>query len=457
MKEINKRDGFSGTFGVIAATAGSAIGLGNIWRFPYVAGENGGGAFMLIYLIFVLGIGVPVMLSEMIIGRKAGTNALRSFKKLAPKSSWWVVGLIGIIAAFIILAFYGTVAGWTMEYLFSSIRLNLLGQNYTGHFENLMSGTTKPIFWHIMFMFLTAIIVIAGVQKGIEKYSKFLMPLLFIIIIILCIRSVTLPGAAKGLEFLFKPDFSKLTSQTILSALGQAFFSLSIGMGTLITYASYVNKKENLTFIAISVSMADTILAILAGIMIFPAVFAFGIAPGSGPGLVFITLPSIFEQIPWGSFFAILFFLLLVIAALTSSISLLEVIVAYFVEELKIKRKLATIISSIAAMTLGAVCTLSWSSFKNIYLNITSKVNGSCEKMQIFDIMDFAASNILLPLGGLLIVIFVGWVLKKKVALLELSNYGTLHNTFLKIVFFVVKYIAPIAIAIVFLNGIGLI
>jgi NSS family neurotransmitter:Na+ symporter len=458
MNEPKTRDGFTGTFGIIAATAGSAIGLGNIWRFPYVAGENGGGAFLLVYLFFVFGIGVPVMLSEMIIGRKAGANAFGSFKKLVPESWWWIVGLIGIAAAFIILAFYGTVAGWTMEYLFSSMQLNLLGQNYEDHFIGLMSGTTKPVLWHIVFMFLTAMIVIAGVKKGIEKYTRFLMPMLFVIIIILCIRSLTLPGAMEGIEFLFRPDFSKLTGKSVLDALGQAFFSLSIGMGTIITYASYIQKKERLSFIAVSVSTADIVLAILAGIMIFPAVFAFNIPPSSGPGLVFITLPSIFEQIPGGNFFAILFFLLLAIAALTSSISVLEVVVAFFTEELKIGRKSATIISSIAITILGLFCTLSWSTFKNVNINMSSATEmGGVKTMKIFDFMDFTASNILLPLGGLLIVLFVGWVLKKKTAILELSNEASLQSAFFKIVFFIIKFVAPIAIAFVFLNGIGLI
>lgn len=460
--EINQdptpRDSFGSSFGIIAATAGSAIGLGNIWRFPYITGENGGGAFLLVYLICVFGIGITVMLSEMIIGRKAQTNVFRAFKKLVPGSLWWMIGIMGVAAAFIILAFYGTVAGWTLQYLSSSVSHNLFGNEYVSYFENFKNSELMPVVWHIIFMIFTALIVIAGVKKGIEKYTKLLMPLLFVMILVLCVRSVTLPGASKGLAFLFSPDFSKLTTGSILAALGQAFFSLSLGMGTIITYASYIKKEQKLTNIATTVTIADLVLAILAGVMIFPAVFAFNIEPGSGPGLVFITLPSIFEQIPGGNIFAIIFFLLLTIAALTSSISLLEVIVAFFTEELKIGRKLATISSSIAITIIGLFCTLSWSRFKHIGINMSSGTEmGDVKTMKIFDIMDFTASNILLPLGGLLIVIFVGWVLGRKQCIDELNQGEKKQRKISKVIFFIIKFIAPIAIAFVFLNSIGLI
>ncbi|NLN74446.1 MAG: sodium-dependent transporter [Bacteroidales bacterium] len=448
-----KREQFSGALGIIAATAGSAVGLGNIWRFPYVTGENGGGAFIIVYLIFVFGIGVPVMLSEMIIGRKAQANAIGSFKKLAPKSSWWIIGLIGVLASFIILAFYSTVAGWTLHYVYSATTQNLLGQDYGTYFINFKDSTAMPAFWHIVFMVLTAAIVIAGVQKGIEKYTKVLMPILFLFMIILAVRAVTLPGASEGVKFLFKPDFSKLDANAILAALGQAFFSLSVGMGTIITYSSYFKKKEKLGGIAVSVAGTDFFIAILAGLMIFPAVFAFGMAPDSGPGLVFMTIPSIFEQMPLGNFFAIIFFLLIVIAALTSSISLLEVVVAYFVEEFKMKRVWATATSAIAITVLGMFCTLSWSTFKAIKID---NIAGN-ESMFFFDMMDFLASNILLPLGGVLIVIFVGWKLGKARSLNELTNEGLHKSKLYSLVFFIVKYIAPIAIMFVFLKGVNVI
>ncbi|MDX9930060.1 MAG: sodium-dependent transporter, partial [Bacteroidales bacterium] len=317
------RDTFSGKIGVIAAAAGSAVGLGNIWRFPYVTGVNGGGAFLLVYLGFILAIGFPVMLAELSIGRRAQKNALGSFKLLAPGKPWYLVGLMGIVAAFLILAFYSTIAGWTLEYLFQALGNSFSGKSADAlreSFETFQSGAFRPLLWQFIFMFLTAFIIYSGVKKGIEKYAKILMPILLLIIIIMSIRSVTLPGSAAGLRFLFSPDFSKITWKVVLDALGQAAFSLSIGMGTLITYGSYVKKDNNLPSIAFQVSAADTLIAVLAGVMIFPAVFAFGIDPAEGFGLVFIVLPNIFAQMPGGYFFAILFFLLLAIASLTSTV-----------------------------------------------------------------------------------------------------------------------------------------
>ena len=343
--DFSKRDSFSSKFGVIAAAAGSAVGLGNIWRFPYIAGENGGGAFILVYLLFIMAIGIPVMLSEFTIGRSAQRNVFGSFKKLAPNTYWYLIGLLGVIAAFIILAFYSTVASWTLEYTYKSVINSFSGRTpdqLTSMFEGFKASTFRPILWQLLFMSLTAWIVIAGVKRGIEKYAKILMPILLLLIIIMDVRAVTLTGAKEGVEFLFRPDFSKLDTNSVLEALGQAFFSLSIGMGTLVTYGSYINKRENLANTAISVSAADTIIAILAGLAIFPAVFAFGIEPNAGPDLIFRTLPNIFMQLPGGYFFSLLFFILLVVAALTSSISVLEVVVAYFTEELGMLRRPAT-------------------------------------------------------------------------------------------------------------------
>ncbi len=446
---IPKRDHFSSKFGVIAAVAGSAVGLGNIWRFPYVAGENGGGAFLLIYLAFIALIGVSVMLSEFVIGRSAQRNALGSFKKLAPGTPWFLVGSMGIVAAFVILSFYSTVAGWTMEYVVSSL-LNRFQEKDPSQvnqmFEQFIAHSWRPVFWQILFMFLTGWIVWAGVKKGIERYTKLLMPLLLFIIIILGIRSVTLPGAMEGLHFLFYPDFSQLTGNSILQALGQAFFSLSVGMGALITYGSYIRKSENLGTSAFQISFADAIIAILAGVAIFPAVFAFGIEPGSGPGLVFVTLPNIFGQMPGGYFFGILFFILLTVAALTSSISVLEVVVAYMSEELNLSRHKATLLATGAITLLGLLCTISWGMGKEWTLM----------EMTVFDMMDSLSANILLPLGGLLIVIFTGWTLKSQVVKQEISNNGALKAPLFQIYYFIVKFIAPLAIAIVFLDNIGL-
>jgi NSS family neurotransmitter:Na+ symporter len=283
------RDSFGSKFGIIAAAAGSAVGLGNIWKFPYVAGENGGGAFLLIYLFFVLLIGVPVMMSEFAIGRKGQKNAYGSFSLIAPGTRWNLIGFMGVVAAFFILAFYSSVAGWTLEYIINSVTHKFAGQSPADlerNFNGFISNPLKPIAWQLIFMVMTSLIVLAGIKKGIEKYTKLLMPVLLFLIIVLCIRSVTLDGGKEGLAFLFKPDFSKVTGKTILYALGQAFFSLSLGMGALITYSSYFGKKENLATTAVEVAISDSVIAILAGVMIFPAVFAFGIEPGSGPSLV---------------------------------------------------------------------------------------------------------------------------------------------------------------------------
>lgn len=444
------RDSFGSKFGVIAATAGSAIGLGNIWRFPYVAGENGGAAFLIIYLGFIVVIGIPVMLSEFTIGRSAQQNAFGSFKKLAPNRPWYLIGLMGVGAAFMILAFYTAVAGWTLEYIYQSIINGFAGKSSAEldtMYHSFIGGTWRPLIWFFVFMTLTAIIIMAGVQKGIEKYTKILMPVLLILLVSLVIRSVTLPGAEKGIAFLFKPDFSKITASTILEALGQAFFSLSIGMGTLITYGSYIQKNDNLGTTAFSVAFADTFIAILAGLAIFPAVFAFNIEPGSGEGLVYITLPNIFQQMPGGYFFSLMFFILLGVAALTSTISVLEVIVAFFVEELKMKRKRATWLATFSVSVLGIMSVLSTSSMAE------AKIFG----LTVFELLNFTSANILLPLGGFFIVLFVAWYLGKKEAKKELSNDGELKARFIPLYMFIIKFIAPLAIAFIFLQGVGLI
>ncbi|MBR8534168.1 sodium-dependent transporter [Carboxylicivirga sediminis] len=432
------RDGFTNKFGVIAAAAGSAVGLGNIWRFPYVAGENGGGAFLLVYLLFIVMIGLPVMLSELLIGRRAQKSVFGAFRTLAPdKPLFMSVGIMGVGAAFMILAFYAVVAGWTMEYTYLAITDSLSGMTpseLSAFFSEFQSSTVGPLVWVGVFMILTAGIVIGGVKNGIEKYTKILMPLLLVIIIILSIKSVSLEGAQAGLAFLFKPDFSKLSGDVILEALGQAFFSLSIGMGVIATYGSYIQKKENLIHTAVSVSFADSLIAVLAGVAIFPAVFAFGIDPSSGPGLVFETLPNVFNSMQGGYIFSVAFFILLVIAALTSSVSLLEVVVAYFVEELGLTRKKATIIAASSISVLGAFCVLSDGAFK---------------------FFDWTSSNILLPLGGILIAVFAGWVLGRAKVADELKAHGgKIYLTGILMV--ILKFIAPLAISAVFLHGLGL-
>ncbi len=446
-----KRDGFSSKFGIVAAAAGSAIGLGNIWRFPYVVGESGGGAFLLVYLGFVLVLGIPVMLSEFVIGRKSKSNAYGAFKKSAPRTAWPVVGIMGIVAAFVILAFYSTIAGWTLHYVYLSLINAFHGKGTTELtyiFEQFQVSGVLPLIWQLVFIVLTAVIILAGVKHGIEKYSKILMPFLLLLLIALSIRSLTLPNSFEGVSFLFKPDFSKIDAGVILNALGQAFFSLSIGMGALITYSSYFPKETNLSGTAFEVSIADVVIAVLAGIAIFPAMFSLGMQPEEGgPGLIFMVLPSVFQQIPGGYFVSLAFFILLAIAALTSSISIMEVVVAFLVEEFRIKRRQGTIITAVAAAFTGVFCTLSWSTFEGVTI----------AGRNIFDTLDFTASNILLPLGGLLIVLFVGWYMKSVEVKEELSNKGALKIKLFSAFLFIVRFIAPIAIAIIFLHGIGII
>jgi len=445
------RGEFSSRFGVIAATAGAAVGLGNIWKFPYITGEYGGAAFLFVYLIFIVLIGFPITLSEFIIGRKAKKNSYGSFKKLAPHSSWKYIGFLGIFAAFFILAFYSVVAGWGVGYIYESIVDSFKSQTpgqLNDLFFQFIKDPYRPILFQTIFMLLSGGIVFFGIKNGIEKNVKIMMPVLFILIIALDIRAITLPGASKGLDFLFNPDFSKLTSQAVLVALGHAFFSLSLGMGISLTYASYVSNKENLLKVAVSVPIADTVVAILAGVAIFPAVFAFGIAPGSGPGLVFITLPSVFQQMPGGYIFSIIFFSLFVLAALTSAIALLEVVVAFFHEELKMKREVATVFATALITLIGMVCSLSMGPLKDF------TVGGK----NFFDGLDWVASNLILPVSGMFISAFVGWKLGKGKVKRELSKSGhTVSPVFLSVFIFIVKYIAPLAIFIVALNGVGLI
>lgn len=441
------RDSFGSKFGIIAATAGSAVGLGNIWKFPYVAGENGGGAFLLIYLFFVLAVGVPVMMSEFAIGRRGQKNAYGSCSAIAPGKRWGIIGLMGIVAAFFILGFYSAVAGWTLEYIIKMATNSFTGYDHESleiTFNTFLANPITPLIWQILFMILTGLVILAGVSKGIEKYSKILMPVLLLFIIVLGVRSLTLEGGRAGLEFLFKPDFSKVTPKTFLYAVGQAFFSLSLGMGALMTYSSYFDKDVKLGTTAIQVALSDSLIAILAGIMIFPAVFAFGIEPGSGPSLVFITLPGIFQQMLGGSFFGAIFFILLAVAALTSTISLLEVVVAFFAEELKLSRRKATVLATASTTILGIFASLSLGILGDLKLFGKS----------LFDLLDYTASNILLPLGGLLIVLFVGWFSGRHIIKDEISNNGKLKVKFYPYYNFAVKFIAPLAIAIVFIYSI---
>ena len=445
-EEKKNRDGFGSKIGIIAAAAGSAIGLGNIYRFPCELGNNGGAAFLLVYLAVVIFLGIPVMLSELVIGRRSQSNAVGAFKKLAPKSGWPIVGYMGVLCGFIIFAFYSTVSGWTLEYIIKAVTNSFQGKDLAAmeqDFTDFHNMGWRNVMWQAIFIFLTGFVVFKGVQNGIERYAKILMPLLLVILIVLGIRSVTLPGAKEGLSFLFRPDFSKIDGNVLISALGQGFFSLSLGMGALITYGSYIKKKDNLTSTAFSVVLADTLIALLAGLVIFPAAFSFGIRPTAGMGLVFNTIPMIFNQMTGGYFFCIIFFVLLAIAALTSTISLLEVVVAYLSEELHINRKWSTVWACVATLFIGSFASLS------LMENTPFSIGGRT----VFDLMDFVSSNILLPLGGVLIVIFVGWRLGKAKFFEEVTNEGTIKASLKKVIFFIIRYLAPIAITIVFISG----
>jgi NSS family neurotransmitter:Na+ symporter len=443
------RTNFGSRIGIIFAAVGSAVGLGNIWRFPYMLGENGGAAFLTVYFLCVLLLGLPVMIAEFYIGRHSQKNAAGAFDVLAPRTKWNLVGYNGILTAFLILGFYFVISGWTLEYVWQSITEPLAGkttEQFAAHFTEFSTSIVRPIIWTLLFIAITHTIVVVGVKKGIEKSSKVLMPLLFLILLILCVRSVTLPNASAGLEFLFKPDFSKINSSVLLSAMGQAFFSLSVGMGCMITYASYFGKKTNLQNVALQVSLIDTFVAIFAGIMIFPAVFSFGISPTAGPDLVFITLPNVFARMALGNLWSAIFFLLIGVAALTSTISLFEVATAYLHEEKHISRKRAALIVSCGVALFATVSSLSFGLIKSWTLF----------GLTFFDLLDYVTAKIMLPLGGMFICVFVGWRVDKKILKAELTNQGTVAFRFFSLYVFILKYIAPVAIALIFLNELGL-
>ena len=435
------RESFGSSFGVLVALAGSAVGLGNLWRFPYLMGQNGGAAFIIIYVAFVCLIGLPIMISEFIVGRRSHKGAREAYKSLAPGSFWGIGGIFAVISCTLILSFYSVVGGWGIEYLFKSFSFDFsqdTGKDLTNLFSTFTTSSFRPLVFHTIFLSATAVIVISGVKNGIEKFSKIMMPLLFIIMIGIAIRSLTLPGAEAGIDYLFKPDWSKVTGHTFLAALGQAFFSLSLGSGMVITYASYVAKKENILSLSAQTAIADTVFALIAGCAIMPAVFAFGISPGEGPGLVFITLPHIFGLLPAGGVIAILFFVALLLAALTSSISVLEVIVAFCCEEFKLKRRTAVFISFAVIWALGCLCSLSEGVLGNV------KVFGK----NFFDLFDYLSANVLMLIGGVMVVVFVGWRLGRSVMQDELTNGGKIKvpHWLLDVLIFLMRFVAPAAI-----------
>lgn len=449
-----ERGNFGSKLGVILASAGSAVGLGNIWRFPYETGNHGGAAFILIYLGCILLLGLPIMIAEFLIGRHSQANTARAYQILAPGTQWRWVGRMGVLAGFLILGYYSVVAGWTLEYIFEAVSNSFAGKTpaeFISSFQSFSSNPWRPALWLTLFLLATHFIIVKGVEKGIEKSSKIMMPTLFIIILILVGCSVTLPGAGKGIEFLLKPDFSKVDGNVFLGAMGQAFFSLSLGMGCLCTYASYFSKNTNLTRTAFSVGIIDTFVAVLAGFIIFPAAFSVGIQPDAGPSLIFITLPNVFQQafsgIPILAYiFSVMFYVLLALTALTSTISLHEVVTAYLHEEFNFTRGKAARLVTTGCILLGILCSLS--------LGVTKEF--TIFGLGMFDLFDFVTAKLMLPLGGLLISIFTGWYLDKKLVWSEITNNGTLKVPTYKLIIFILKYVAPIAISVIFINELGL-
>lgn len=449
----NNRANFGSKLGVILASAGSAVGLGNIWRFPFETGNHGGAAFILIYLGCVLFFGIPIMVAEFSIGRHSRANTAGAYRILAPGTQWRWVGRMGVLAGFLILGYYSVVAGWTLEYIIQAATNAFAGQSandFIASFNGFVSNPWRPAFWMIVFMLMTHFIIVKGVERGIEKSAKIMMPMLFILLIVLAVCSISLPGAGAGIEFLLKPDFSKVNGSVLLGAIGQAFFSLSLGMGCLCTYASYFRNDTNLTKTALNVGWIDTMVAILAGFIIFPAAFSVGIQPDAGPSLLFITLPNVFQQafgnLPWlAVILSIMFYVLLALAALTSTISLHEVVTAYLHEEFNLTRGRAAKLVTAGCTVLGVLCSLSLGVGKELTIF----------GLTLFDLFDFVTAKIMLPLGGFFIAIFTGWYLDKRIVWEEVSNNGTLPKAIYRIWLFLLKYIAPIGIGFIFINELG--
>lgn len=448
---VDQQKTFSSNLGVILAAVGSAVGLGNIWRFPYILGKYGGGAFLLVYLLFVFFIGMVLMMTEFVIGRRSRHTPIRAFVSLAPSGkSWRWVGLLGIVTCFFIISQYFVLSGWTVGYFFDSCTGTLasLGQDgalIASHFDAFTTDVWRPVIFLTVFGAITAAILLGGVQKGIEGVSKVLMPFLFLILLVLCVRSLTLPNAMSGLHYLFAPDFSKLTGEGILAALGQALFSLSVGMGVMIVYGSYIPAGDNLFKTAMWITASDTLIAVLAGVAIFPAVFSCGIDPAGGPGLVFNVLPNVFNSMgAAGSVFAALFFLLLAVAALTSAISLLETPSAWLSEWKGVSRNKSVLLVFAIVLVMAVVISLSAGVWNDVL------VFGD----PIFDFVDKLNSIYLPPLCALGTVIFLGWVMPRKDLADELSNHGTVGIGYFNAFLFLARYVAPVALLVVLVFGI---
>ena len=450
----HERVNFGSKLGVILATAGSAVGLGNVWRFPYMAGEYGGAAFILIYICCVLLFGIPCMVSEFIIGRHAASNTARAYHRLSGGTPWAAVGYFGVFTGVLIMSYYAVVAGWCLQYVMASLLGHLKGspEFFAQYFEAFEKDPFKPVFWTVAIILITHYIISHGVRNGIEKASKLMMPTLFVLLLVVVVLSCLLPGASEGVTFLFKPDLGKVEGDVFLGALGQSFYSMSIGMGCLCTYASYFSRQTNLMKSAVQIGVIDTIVAILAGLMIFPAAFSAGISPDSGPSLVFITLPNVFQNafasVPAiGYIVAVAFYALLALAALTSLISLHEVSTAFVHEEMHTSRKCAAWIVTTVCSVIGAVCSLSLGKWDFI----------SIGGMPLFSLFDFITGQIMLPLGGFLTCLFVGWYLPHKIVHDEFTNWGTLRGKLFHTYLFFIKFVCPVCILLIFLHQFGLI
>ena len=445
-----KRTGFATRLGAIAAAVGSAVGLGNIWRFPYEAGVNGGGAFILVYIACIIVMGIPVILSEFIIGRSTHANMKAALKQLSPGKKYYLFTYVCILGSFVVIGFYSVVCGWIIEYLYQAAIGNLGGhtpEEYQAMFTGLIANPWRCVGWTVLFLILNFIVMSRGIAKGIERVASIMMPLLFLILIIFCINSLLLPGAREGLSFLFYPDFSQLTMRGVLDAFGQAFLSLSIGISCLVTYSSYFKDDTSLAKDATTVAILDTLVAILSGVMIFPAVFSFGVEPTAGPRLIFEVLPGIFQQMTGGYIWALLFFLLVFFASLTSTISLSEIPITFLIEEHKMSRGRAIAWTALFTFALAVLAALSFNVLDDI------KLWGK----NIFDMMDYAASNIFMLLGGLFTAVYVGWILDRKVIHDQMTNGGRLKGTMEPFLIFCLRYVAPISIIFIFLYLTGII
>jgi len=453
---MNDQNNFAGKIGAILATAGSAVGLGNIWRFPTETGANGGAAFLLIYICFMLLLATPIMIAELTIGRHGQSDVMHAFNTMSNgKKKWRYMGYLPVVAGILVLSYYAVVAGWTLEYAFRAGMNDFIGKTqdeFTKDFIAFSSNPLKPLTWLFLILALTFGIVALGVQRGIERGAKIMMPILFIFLAILVTCSLALPNAPLGLKFLFKPDFSKVSSSTVLSAMGQSFFTLSVGICCLCTYACYFRKDVNLIKDGFKVATIDTLVAIMSGVIIFPAVYSIpGLSPDAGPSLVFITLPNVFQKVFSGFpliayLFSLMFYLLLVMAALTSSVSMLEMSVAFFHKEKGMSRPMAALIMSLICLALGTACSLSFGIWQDITIF----------NMGFFDLFDFLVAKLLMPIGGLLICIYLGWIVDHKVVYDELTNNGTITQPLYPYFRFIIRYFAPIFITMIFITEIGL-